>query len=226
MRLKSHISIFGRIAGLALGFLVVLSASRLMLAGIYWDRVAPTDGLGFILLQGVRFDIILLGMVFAPVLLFKPWFHTLAFLRRIGMWLFPIYMALVTSIAFFIEMTTTSFIAEYGNRPNYLFVEYLVFPKEVFSMLAGSHLLELIALPALAFLLAWFVFKWLRKDPSRDLRVPFWFCLLATPLAAILVVAMVRSTLAHRPVNPSIAVFSQDTQAGCQREKGSLWQHG
>ena len=211
MRLKSHISIFGRIAGLALGFLVILSASRLMLVGIYWDRVAPTDGLGFILLQGVRFDIILLGMVFAPVLLFKPWFHTLAFLRRISSWLFPIYMALVTSMAFFIETTTNSFIAEYGNRPNYLFVEYLVFPKEVFSMLAGSHLLELIALPVLAFLLGWFVFKWLRKDPSRDLRVPFWFCLLATPLAAILVVAMVRSTLAHRPVNPSIAVFSQDS---------------
>jgi len=66
-------------------------------------------------------------------------------------------------------------------------------------------------LPILAFLLAWFVIKWLRKDPSNDLRVPFWFCLLATPLAAILVVAMVRSTLAHRPVNPSIAVFSQDS---------------
>ena len=211
MRLKSYISIFGRTAGLAFGFLVLLSVSRLMLVGVYWDRVAPTEGLGFILLQGVRFDIILIGMLFAPVLLMKPWFHTLALLRQISMWLFPVYLGLVTSIAFFIEATTTSFIAEYGNRPNYLFVEYLVFPKEVFSMLAGSHLLELIALPILAFLLAWFVIKWLRKDPSNDLRVPFWFSLLATPLAAILVVAMVRSTLDHRPVNPSIAVFSQDS---------------
>ena len=211
MRLMSHISVFRRIAGLALGFLIALTISRLMLIGIYWERVAPTDGLGFILLQGVRFDIILIGMVFAPVLLFKPWFHTLAFLRRIGMWLFPVYMGLATAMAFFVEATTTSFIAEYGNRPNYLFVEYLVFPKEVFSMLAGSHLLELIALPVLAAALAWFAFKWLRNDPRRDLRVPFWFCLLATPLAAILVVAMVRSTLAHRPVNPSIAVFSQDS---------------
>ena len=111
MRLKSYISIFRRPAILALGFLAAFSVSRLFLVTIYWDRVAPTDGLGFILLQGVRFDIILIGMVFAPVLLFKPWFHTLAFLRRIGMWLFPIYMALVTSIAFFVEATTTSFIA-------------------------------------------------------------------------------------------------------------------
>ncbi len=147
IRLKSYINIFGRIAGLAFGFLVILSVSRLMLVGVYWDRVAPTEGLGFILLQGVRFDIILIGMLFAPVLLMKPWFHTLALLRQISMWLFPVYLGLVTSIAFFIEATTTSFIAEYGNRPNYLFVEYLEFPKEVFSMLAGSHLLELIALP-------------------------------------------------------------------------------
>jgi phosphoglycerol transferase MdoB-like AlkP superfamily enzyme len=211
MPLKSYISIFRRPAILALAYLAAFSVSRLLLVTIYWDRVAPTDGLGFILLQGVRFDIILIGMVFGPVLLFKPWFHTLAFLRRAGIWLFPVYMGLATSMAFFVEATTNSFIAEYGNRPNYLFVEYLVFPKEVFSMLAGSHLAELITLPVLAFLLAWFVFKWLRKDPHRDLRVPFWFCLLATPLAAILVVAMVRSTLDHRPVNPSIAVFSQDS---------------
>jgi len=211
MRLTSYIGIFRRFAILALGFLIALSASRLLLIFIYWDRVAPTQGLGFILLQGIRFDIILIGMVFGPVLLFKPWFHTLAFLRRIGKWLFPVYMGLVTSMAFFIEATTTSFIAEYDSRPNYLFVEYLVFPKEVFSMLAGSHLLELIVLPTLAFLLAWLVINWLSKDPRRDLPVPFWFCILATPFTAILVLAMVRSTLDHRPVNPSIAVFCQDS---------------
>ena len=80
MRVTDYPSIFTRLAILALGFLVILSISRIGLVGIYWDRVVPTDGLGFILLQGVRFDIILMGMVFGPVFLFKPWFHTFAFL--------------------------------------------------------------------------------------------------------------------------------------------------
>jgi len=110
MRLTGYTGIYRRPAILALGFLAAFSVSRLLLVGIYWDRVAPTDGLGFILLQGIRFDIILIGMVFGSVLLFKPWFHTLAFLRRIGNWLFPVYMGLATAMAFFIEATSTSFV--------------------------------------------------------------------------------------------------------------------
>jgi len=204
-------SIFRRLGILALGFLVTLSLSRLMLIGIFWERVAPTDGIGFILLQGVRFDIILLGIVFGPVFLFKPWFHTLAFLRHIGRWFFPAYMGLTLSLAFFVEASTVSFIAEYDSRPNYLFVEYLAYPKEVFSMLAGSHLLELVAFSTITLLLAIFIFLWLHRDPRSDVRIPFWFCLLATPLTAILMLAMIRSTLDHRPVNPSNAVFCQDS---------------
>jgi phosphoglycerol transferase MdoB-like AlkP superfamily enzyme len=149
--------------------------------------------------------------MFGAVFLFKPWFHSFDLLRRLGNWVFPIYFGLVISLAFFIEASTISFIAEYDSRPNYLFVEYLSYPKEVFSMLAGSHLLELIGFTSIAFILAWWVFTWLRKDPQRDLRVPFWFCLLVTPFTALLILAMIRSTTDHRPVNPSYAVFSQDS---------------
>jgi len=211
MRLTRYFSIFSRFAWLALGILVALSLSRLLLIGIYWDRVAPTNGLGFVLLQGLRFDIILLGIMFGPVLIFKPWFHISAFLRFIGKWVFPVYLALFVSMAFFIEASTVSFIAEYDSRPNYLFVEYLEYPKEVFSMLAGSHLIELIGFSLMTLIIALQVFLRLHRDPGTDSRVPFWFPILVMPLAAILMLAMVRSTLAHRPVNPSNAVFSQDS---------------
>ena len=203
-------SIFRRPAILALCFLAALFVSRLFLIIIHWDRVAPTGGMGFILLQGVRFDIILLGMLFGPVFLLKPWLHTRAPLRRAGNWLGPVYLALATALAFFVEAATLSFIAEYDQRPNYTFIEYLNHPSEVFHTLAGAHLLELFGFICIAILLAWFVFRWLQKDPGSELLVPLSFCLLASPVIAIAVVIMIRSTLDHHPVNPSIAAFSQD----------------
>jgi phosphoglycerol transferase MdoB-like AlkP superfamily enzyme len=180
------------------------------MVGVHWDRVAASGGLGFILLQGVRFDIILLGMLFGPVFLIKPWFHTLAFLRCSGAWIWPVYLGLAIPLAFFVEASTLAFIAEYDNRPNYLFVEYLSYPREVFAMLYGAHPLELFVFAVVAPLLGWLVFKWLRKDPQSDLHVSAVFCLLLTPVMAILVTLTIRSTLDHRPVNPSIAAFSQD----------------
>ncbi len=210
MRLTNYFSIFKRPAILALCVLATLSASRLLLVGIHWDRVSATDGFGFILLQGVRFDIILLGMLFGLVFLIKPWFHTLAFLRRVGAWIWPVYLGLATALAFFIEASTLSFIAEYDSRPNYVFVEYLSYPREVLATLSGSHLLELIGFTSVMVLLGWVTIRWLRNDPRSDQQVSLVFCILLTPVVAILVVMMIRSTLDHRPVNPSIAAFSQD----------------
>lgn len=211
MRLKSYTSIFRRLTTLTVGFVLALSVARILLLAIFWDRVTATGGLGFILLQGLRFDIILIGMLFGPVFFLKPWFHSLNFLRLLGNWIFPIYLGLVVAATFFLEASTPSFITQYDSRPNYLFVEYLAYPKEVFSMLAGSHLLELLGFTSITFVLAWLVFSWLRKDPQRDQSVPFWFCLLLTPITAFLILAMIRSTTDHRPVNPSYAVFSQDS---------------
>jgi len=145
------------------------------------------------------------------VFFLKPWFHSLGFLRRLGNWIFPIYLGLVVAATFFLEASTPSFITQYDSRPNYFFVEYLAYPKEVFSMLAGSHLLELVGFTSITFVLAWLTFSWLRKDPQRDNPVPLWFCLLLTPITAFLILAMIRSTTDHRPVNPSYAVFSQDS---------------
>ena len=57
-----------------LGFLLLaLSLSRLLLLAWYWDRVAVVEGTWFILLQGVRFDIVLMGMLLGPTLLAAPW---------------------------------------------------------------------------------------------------------------------------------------------------------
>ncbi len=211
MQLSANSRIFKRLAMFSLAFLAALSASRVLLMSVYWERVAATDGSLFILLQGVRFDVILVGMLIGPVFFLLFWFQSLGFLRRFGRWFFPAYLGLTTALVFFVEASTISFIDQYDSRPNYLYVEYLAYPKEVFSMLAGTHLFELIAFTVIALALAWLVFRWLRKDPGSDISVPVWICLVVSPITAFLILAMIRSTTDHRPVNPSYAVFSQDS---------------
>lgn len=43
----------------------------------------------------------------------------------------------------FMELATPAFIETYDFRPNRLFIEYLVSPKEVFTMLLNGHLIAL-----------------------------------------------------------------------------------
>jgi phosphoglycerol transferase MdoB-like AlkP superfamily enzyme len=117
---------------------------------------------------------------------------------------------MVTFLAFWVEASTASFIGEYDSRPNYLFVEYLRYPGEVFSILTGFYFAETLAITLGAAFSGWLMFRYISSDPDSDVRVPVrgWFGLL--PFVALVLLLMIRSTLDHRPVNPSIAAFSQD----------------
>jgi phosphoglycerol transferase MdoB-like AlkP superfamily enzyme len=201
----------GRPAILGLLMVVVLSASRLLLVAVFWERVSATDGLGFIVLQGLRFDLILLGLLLGPLLLFKPFFHTSTTLAKVGSWIWPLYLGLAVALAFQVEASTLSFIREYDSRPNFIYVEYLSYPREVLGTLLGAHLLELIGVSSLVLLLFHFTARWFRKDPANGHRLSWKTCLLSFPLMALAVIMAVRSTLDHRPVNPSIAAFSTDS---------------
>ena len=211
MQFKTYTGIFTRIAVIALCFLFVLSASRLILVGIYWDRVAPTEGFITILLMGIRFDLILVASLLGPVALALPWFHLTRFGRWAGPWVLPVYTGIISAVAFFVEASSASFITQFDSRPNYLFVEYLKYPREVLATVSGTKLPELIAFTLIAVSIGWLVTRWLRKDPRVGMRVPLWYCLAVTPVLALLMLAMIRSTLAHRPINPSNAAFSQDS---------------
>jgi len=211
MHVTRSISIFKRLFVLALLCLVFLTASRLLLVSIFHDRVSATGGLGFILLQGLRFDVVLVGLVFGPVALVKPWLHTHVVLRRLGRLLVPVYVGSIIAAAFFVEASTASFIGQFDSRPNYLFVEYLQYPREVFATVSAERPLELAAFTLIAVLIAVAATAWLRKDPRWDTRLSPLTCAIAMPVIALLATGMVRSTLDHRPLNPSVAAFSQDS---------------
>lgn len=209
-KLKSNFGVYHHLAVLALCWLLGLSLSRLFLVLSHWERVAPTEGLGFILLQGVRFDLILIGFLLGPVFLLRPWFHMAGFLRAISNWVFPLYLGIVTAVVFFIEASSASFIGQFDSRPNFIFVEYLQYPREVLGTVAGTKPVQLTVFTLAALFLVGFVFRWMRRDPFARKGVALWFPLVMMPLVAVLMLVMIRSTTAHRPVNPSNAAFSAD----------------
>ncbi|GEM74542.1 hypothetical protein VSA01S_06540 [Vibrio sagamiensis NBRC 104589] len=113
-------------------------------------------------------------------------------------------------ILVYMELATAPFIMEYDLRPNRLFVEYLVYPKEVFGMLWTGYKLELfIGLlgTVLTFVFGW---KWSKKLTETTQQISWkWRPLLAV-LVVIVGVAGARSSLGHRPLNPAMVAFCND----------------
>ena len=192
------------IAGLA-----VLGLSRLGLAIWLSDRVLATQQLAGIFLQGLRADFILVCMFAAlPVLLALP----LAQRRWQHLWFRFTYLWCVAALVLitFIELSTPAFIAQYDIRPNRLFIEYLRYPKEVFSTLWAGFKVPLIL--GIVFTGAAIVLfsRWLRI-PSATLSVGSLPArLLAWPVAVLIVFAGIRSTTDHRPANPALFAITSD----------------
>ena len=128
------------------------------------------------------------------------------------LWSFGIRIWITFSIwlIFYMEAATVPFIFEYDLRPNRLFIEYLIYPKEILSMLWMGYKLELflgICVSVFSVIFGWKISRYLLKD----LNYPVWY---VRPLLAFLVLAVgilgARSTLGHRPLNPAFVAFSSD----------------
>lgn len=206
-----NLVIFKRFAWLALAFLAGLALSRALLVWQHADRVLATEGLGQVFAQGLRFDLILLGLLFVLPVTLLPWFHLSRIGRRMAAWLFPAWCAAVVAGVVFVEAASGPFIDQFDARPNWLFVEYLRYPREVLATIWGLHPVRLIVVTLACLAAAGAAFRWMRRDPERDRPSSGWFCLWVTPVLLLVFVAMIRSTLDHRPVNPSVAAFSSDT---------------
>lgn len=110
-------------------------------------------GVSFILLQALRFDLVSLSYVLAIPLALTPILNSYSAVARIWLPVVKWYLLAVIGLFLFMELATPPFIVEYDIRPNYLFVEYLKYPKEVFSMLLVSYktalLVAFVVLPTL-----------------------------------------------------------------------------
>ncbi|MDH3001414.1 hypothetical protein A1D23_02620 [Chelonobacter oris] len=190
--------------------LFVLSGSRILLAWWQHERVGAVDGWAELLLQGVRIDIVSLCWLFGLFALLSVLLVSDNTLGKAYLLVLRVVLTVGSMFILFMELSTPDFIATYDFRPNRLFVEYLLNPKEVFSMLANGHLLSLVAVPVAAILASWLFWR-LAGNVTRNLTPFRWRY---RPFIALLVAALVfigaRSSLQHRGINPSMVAFSSD----------------
>jgi phosphoglycerol transferase MdoB-like AlkP superfamily enzyme len=194
----------------AVRLLLILTAARILLVAWQAERVLAVDMLVTIFVQGLRFDLVLLGIALViPVLAF-PLFASTGRLVRIWQLLLRFYLPAVLLFVLFMEISTPSFMQQFDSRPNILFIEYLGHPKEVLATLWAAYKLPLVIafvlLPAIALVLT----REFRSVAQRVQATGVLPALLLFPLLLIVCTGFIRSTLDHRPVNPSTVALSTD----------------
>ena len=196
------------IVGLVL--LCLWTFSRLLFVSyFYGDRVSAESLFSFIVIQGLRFDIITLGLLIALPITTSVLFSFNQKLSYYWDGVVNSYYLVLFCIAIFMELATPSFIEQFDIRPNYFFVEYLKYPKEVFSMLTKAYALDLAIAAVIVPLGAYVLFRILRT--AKPVGDNTWFKAIAlAPLVLLLCVACARSSLGPRPANPSKLAVSND----------------
>ena len=186
--------------------LLIFTLSRLGLSLWQADRISAVNGWTELFLQGLRIDIVALCYLFGVPALFSVLFHP----SRLWPKILRVWLTAGSVFILFMEIATPAFIETYDFRPNRLFIEYLIYPKEVFNMLMEGHfnavLFSLLS-TVIAALIYWKLSAWAVKN----LRTMSWK---VRPFIALLVIAVAfigaRSSFQHRGINPAMVAFSSD----------------
>ncbi len=174
-----------------------------------WDRVMNSGDLVHLLVSGFRMDIVLVSQIMLLPILALILFPTrllrsLFFTRLILLW-----CTIWSSVIVFMELVTPAYMAFFETRPGRIFFEYLDHPQEVSSLVYGAYLPTAIISLGIPAITALLILKKLRFDSDRfDFSLPYRVAVLI-PVFLMLSLGA-RSTLGHRPVNPSTFAESKD----------------
>ena len=174
-----------------------------------WDRVMNSGDLVHLLVSGFRMDIVLVSQIMLLPILALILFPTrllrsLLFTRLILLW-----CTIWSSVIVFMELVTPAYMAFFETRPGRIFFEYLDHPQEVSSLVYGAYLPTAIISLGIPAITALLILKKLRFDSDRfDFSLPYRVAVLI-PVFLMLSLGA-RSTLGHRPVNPSTFAESKD----------------
>lgn len=210
-RIKQFLYAFGPLApvvGFMLAAITLFFFSRVVLTLLHLPRFAEVDNFWWAFVVGLRMDIVTLSIVLIlPVmlLLLLP-----DFLGRYWKPLYAFLFTLLACVMVYMEAATIPFVQQYDIRPNRIFVEYLIYPKEVFGMLWTDYKLEIIVTAVLLVLTARYAWRASRHLLQAPSRWNWWQRLLVLPLVFVLLVMGGRSSLGHRAANISTAAFSSD----------------
>ena len=190
-------------------FVAVFAVGRFVFLLYFFDRVSNADhAVWWVFLYGLRLDTIVVStFLLIPALLisFTPRFMA----KPVTIIIVTFLLALFT-LTIFMENATLPFINEYDVRPNVLFINYLETPDEVLGTIWAIFKLELFVAVLLMVMLGALFYRYVRPRVFALYEVKLWQrALLFIPIF-ILIFAGVRSSVGHRPANPSDAIFSDN----------------
>lgn len=188
--------------------LSITTISRILLFFVFKDRVVENQNYGQLFLIGLRFDLILMSYIaFLPAVLVSLLPDSvLKFFKKF----FNFYFIFFLFLFLLMELSTLDFINQYDTRPNRLFLDYLIYPKEVVGTLLKSYLPSLIITTILLGIALFFAFKHGKKifypfDSAYKMK------LLLFPIVAFFLFFGARGSLtSKRPINASNAIFCSD----------------
>jgi len=154
-KLRDGLGPIAPLAAFALVTVITLALVRTGLAAWQWERVAAVEDAWRLFTIGLQLDLQLVAyFLVLPAVLFV--FTTRASIVGRGAALLTrVWLTLAMVFVVFMETATPSFLVEYGIRPNRLFLEYLIYPREVFSMLWAQYKPQLFLAGILVPLAAW-----------------------------------------------------------------------
>ena len=188
--------------------LTITTVSRLVLMLLHYDRISQAGDYWMIFPLGLRIDLIVLCYLsFLPAVLvsFAP-----QAAEKFASRFLAVYFSIFIFLIFLTEVLTPEFVDQYDTRPNKLFIEYLIYPKEIATMLMKARPWTIAAtLPVLG-LIIWGLVK-LSPRLFRAKASQWKIRLLIFPLLAFLLFWGARGSLtSRRPINASNSVFSND----------------
>ncbi len=194
-------------------FVIALPLLSLSRAGLMlWqsERVAATGLTTQILLQGIRVDIIQLGLIIILPLLLSPFFAIFNAWQEWRTFTF-IWLIVALTLILFLEAATPGFIGEYDVRPNRLFVEYLKYPQEVLPMLWKGFRIHVFAGLIVTSVTVWVMSTFAKPWLTQQNTLPNLYYWLAFPLIVFFTAFAIRSSLGHRPANPALFSITNDS---------------
>lgn len=196
----------GVIATFYLLGLAWLTISRGALVALHWDRLGDVDGIWRIFLIGLRMDtIVILQLITVPTAIYLLLPGTVIRERIVA-----VLLTACAAILVHMELSTPSFIAEFDNRPDRIYFEYLTYPREVFTTLVKTYPLQLLVVAAAVGAAAYGYWRLCRRGMRKGDSWSWTRRALAFPLVLIVLFVGIRSSVGHRPANLSTAAFSSN----------------
>lgn len=189
--------------------LLVLWLSRAAMGIWQGQRIEESAAWSHLVLQGLRFDAVLLGLLWVAPAALTPWMALNRSVWRVWQGFIRLYGLAAFVFVTLMELSTPAFVAQYDARPNYLFVEYLGYAREVGGTLLKDHWPHLLAtailMPATTLLYLRAVNPLPLATPIRPRHAMLWSVVLMSVLAL-----GARGSLGHRPANPASAAVTGD----------------